>query len=128
MEGLNRAVESMFLAALPGYARQPRPGKRAARPKDEVLLSFEDFTARLLTWTLWWKTEHRSAAMIQLAAINLMTRRLTHEAHQLARQLNEMKQTTENQTLAQGLVAVTMPFSRFCTLVKPASLSACAQR
>ena len=25
VEGLNRAVESMFLAALPGYARQPRP-------------------------------------------------------------------------------------------------------
>ncbi|WP_225080787.1 hypothetical protein [Streptomyces sp. CoT10] len=30
VEGLNRAVESMFLAALPGYARQPRPGKRAS--------------------------------------------------------------------------------------------------
>ncbi|MFB6842122.1 transposase family protein [Streptomyces sp. NPDC056361] len=29
VEGLNRAVESMFLTALPGYARQPRPGKRA---------------------------------------------------------------------------------------------------
>ncbi|MFC7920856.1 transposase family protein [Streptomyces cinereoruber] len=39
VEGLNRTVESMFLAALPGYARQPRP----ARPKDEVLLDFEDF-------------------------------------------------------------------------------------
>nr|WP_242514840.1 Mu transposase C-terminal domain-containing protein [Streptomyces rimosus] len=59
VEGLNRAVESMFLAALPGYARQPRPGKRPSRPKDEVLLSFEDFTARLLAWTRWWNTEHR---------------------------------------------------------------------
>ncbi|MBT2429628.1 DDE-type integrase/transposase/recombinase [Streptomyces sp. ISL-112] len=58
VEGLNRAVESMFLAALPGYARQPRPGKRPSRPKDEVLLSFEDFTARLLDWTRWWNTEH----------------------------------------------------------------------
>ncbi|MFE7245281.1 hypothetical protein [Streptomyces sp. NPDC057580] len=29
VEGLNRAVESMFLAALPGYVRQPRPGWRA---------------------------------------------------------------------------------------------------
>ncbi|UXY32401.1 hypothetical protein N8I87_41880 [Streptomyces sp. HUAS TT20] len=38
VEVLNRAVESMFLAALPGYARQPRPGKRSSRPKDEVLL------------------------------------------------------------------------------------------
>ncbi|MFD9543481.1 Mu transposase C-terminal domain-containing protein [Streptomyces sp. NPDC060022] len=63
VEGLNRAVEGMFLAALPGYARQPRPGKRASRPKDEVLLSFEDFTARLLAWTLWWNTEHRPAPL-----------------------------------------------------------------
>ncbi|WP_327321139.1 hypothetical protein OG735_00420 [Streptomyces sp. NBC_01210] len=63
VEGLNRAVESMFLAALPGYARQPRPGKRASRPKDEVLLGFEDFTARLLAWTLWWNTEHRPAPL-----------------------------------------------------------------
>ncbi|WP_373432376.1 Mu transposase C-terminal domain-containing protein [Streptomyces afghaniensis] len=59
VEGLNRAVEPMLLAALPGYARQPRPGKRASRPKDEVLLGFEDFTARLLDWTRWWNTEHR---------------------------------------------------------------------
>jgi putative transposase len=63
VEGLNRAVESMFLAALPGYARQPRPGKRASRQKDEVLLGFEDFTARLLAWTLWWNTEHRPAPL-----------------------------------------------------------------
>ncbi|MFG3207297.1 Mu transposase C-terminal domain-containing protein [Streptomyces sp. NPDC048192] len=63
VEGLNRAVESMFLAALPGYARQPRPGKRASRPKDEVLLGFEDFTARLLAWTSWWNTEHRPAPL-----------------------------------------------------------------
>ncbi|MFD4977924.1 transposase family protein, partial [Streptomyces sp. NPDC058424] len=61
VEGLNRAVESMFLAALPGYVRQPRPGKRVSRPMDEVLLGFEDFTARLLDWTLWWNTEHRPA-------------------------------------------------------------------
>ncbi|WSL44242.1 Mu transposase C-terminal domain-containing protein [Streptomyces sp. NBC_01268] len=53
----------MFLAALPGYARQPRPGKRAARAKDEVLLSFEDFTARLLDWTRWWNAEHRPAPL-----------------------------------------------------------------
>ncbi|MGY4907009.1 transposase [Streptomyces sp. 900116325] len=63
VEGLNRAVENMFLAALPGYARQPRPGKRPSRPKDEVLLGFEDFTARLLAWTLWWNTEHRPAPL-----------------------------------------------------------------
>ncbi|GAA4119884.1 Mu transposase C-terminal domain-containing protein [Streptomyces hundungensis] len=63
VEGLNRAVESMFLAALPGYARQPRPGKRSSRPKDEVLLGFEDFTARLLDWTRWWNTEHQPAPL-----------------------------------------------------------------
>ncbi|MFE9500355.1 Mu transposase C-terminal domain-containing protein [Streptomyces collinus] len=63
VEGLNRAVEDMFLASLPGYARQPRPGKRPSRPKDEVLLGFEDFTARLLEWTRWWNTEHRPAPL-----------------------------------------------------------------
>ncbi|MFE0686418.1 Mu transposase C-terminal domain-containing protein [Streptomyces sp. NPDC058961] len=63
VEGLNRAVESMFLAALPGYARQPRPGKRASRPKDEVLLGFEEFTAQLLAWTRSWNTEHQPAPL-----------------------------------------------------------------
>ncbi|WSP96125.1 Mu transposase C-terminal domain-containing protein (plasmid) [Streptomyces sp. NBC_01232] len=58
VEGLNRAVESMFLAALPGYVRQPRPGRRRTRPTDEVLLDFEDFTARLLDWVAWWNTSH----------------------------------------------------------------------
>ncbi|MFD4976898.1 Mu transposase C-terminal domain-containing protein, partial [Streptomyces sp. NPDC058424] len=33
------------------------------RPMDEVLLGFEDFTARLLDWTLWWNTEHRPAPL-----------------------------------------------------------------
>ncbi|MER7481261.1 transposase family protein [Streptomyces sp. NPDC126510] len=63
VEGLNRAAESMLLASLPGYARQPRPGKRSSRPKDEVLLGFEDFTTQLLAWTLWWNTEHRPAPL-----------------------------------------------------------------
>uniref|UniRef100_UPI003F491343 hypothetical protein n=1 Tax=Streptomyces sp. CA-141956 TaxID=3240051 RepID=UPI003F491343 len=58
VEGLNRAVESTFLAALPGYVRQPRPGRRRARPKDEALLDFEDFTACLLDWVAWWSTSH----------------------------------------------------------------------
>lgn len=63
VEGVNRAVESMFLASLSGSARQSHPGKRASRPKDEVLLGFEDFTVRLLAWTLWWNTEHRPAPL-----------------------------------------------------------------
>ncbi|MFE5098073.1 Mu transposase C-terminal domain-containing protein [Streptomyces sp. NPDC056638] len=63
VEGLNRAVESMFLAALPGYAHQPRPGKRPSWPKEELLLSFEDFTGRLLDWTGWWNTTHQPAPL-----------------------------------------------------------------
>ncbi|MEV4927267.1 hypothetical protein [Streptomyces roseoverticillatus] len=63
VEGLNRAVEPMLLVALPGYIHQPRPGKRPCRPKDEVLLGFEDFTARLLDWTRWWNAEHRPAPL-----------------------------------------------------------------
>ncbi|MGW1093869.1 Mu transposase C-terminal domain-containing protein [Streptomyces sp. NPDC002596] len=63
VEGLNRSVEMMFWAALPGYVRQPRPGKRGARPKDEVLLDFEEFTARLLEWVQWWNTVHQPAPL-----------------------------------------------------------------
>ncbi|MFJ9523573.1 transposase family protein [Kitasatospora sp. NPDC101801] len=37
VEGLNRSVERMFLASLPGYIHQPRPGKRPKAPKDEAL-------------------------------------------------------------------------------------------
>ncbi|MFE4925360.1 Mu transposase C-terminal domain-containing protein [Streptomyces sp. NPDC056661] len=57
--GLNRAVESMFLVALPGYVRQPRRGRRWARAcKGEVLVDFEEFTSRLLEWVVWWNTCH----------------------------------------------------------------------
>ncbi|WP_406210609.1 Mu transposase C-terminal domain-containing protein [Kitasatospora sp. NBC_01560] len=63
VEGLNRSVERMYLAALPGYAHQPRPGGRP-RPVDQsALLSFEEFTAGLLTWVAWWNTEHRPAPL-----------------------------------------------------------------
>lgn len=41
VEGLNRAVESMFLAALPGYVCQPRPSRRRAWPGKEALLDPE---------------------------------------------------------------------------------------
>ncbi|WP_392748990.1 Mu transposase C-terminal domain-containing protein [Streptomyces sp. LN590] len=63
VEGLNRSVERMFLAALPGYVRQPRPGKRPGCPKGEVLLGFEVFTARLLAWVQWWNTVHQPAPL-----------------------------------------------------------------
>ncbi|MFD5934152.1 transposase [Streptomyces sp. NPDC060333] len=32
VEGLNRPVESMFFASLPGHVRQPRPGRRRVGP------------------------------------------------------------------------------------------------
>lgn len=59
VENLNRAADRMLFAALPGYARQPRPGKRPSRPRNEALLGFEDFTARLLEWAQWWNAFHR---------------------------------------------------------------------
>jgi hypothetical protein len=30
-----------------------------SRPREQVLVGFEDFTARLLEWVSWWNTEHR---------------------------------------------------------------------
>ncbi|MFF3653618.1 Mu transposase C-terminal domain-containing protein [Streptomyces sp. NPDC002181] len=63
VEGLNRAVESMFLAALPGYVRQPRPGRRPGQLKAEGLLGFEDFTVRLLGWVEWWNAVHQPAPL-----------------------------------------------------------------
>ncbi|WSG86678.1 transposase family protein (plasmid) [Streptomyces sp. NBC_01727] len=71
VEGLNRAVESMFLAALPGYVHQPRPGRRRARPKDEVLLGFEEFTARLLDWVSWWNTSHHPGPLKGRSALEV---------------------------------------------------------
>ncbi|MFC6593295.1 Mu transposase C-terminal domain-containing protein [Kitasatospora paranensis] len=63
VEGLNRSVERMHLAALPGYAHQPRPGRRPQPVDRSALLSFEEFTAGLLTWVTWWNTEHRPAPL-----------------------------------------------------------------
>lgn len=63
VEGLNRSVERMHLAALPGYVHQPRPGRRP-RPADRHgLLSFEEFTTGLIAWVVWWNTEHRPAPL-----------------------------------------------------------------
>ncbi|GAA1248431.1 hypothetical protein GCM10009646_40230 [Streptomyces aureus] len=39
VEGLNRVLESMFLAALPGYARQPRPARHQAVARRLVALT-----------------------------------------------------------------------------------------
>ena len=44
---------------------------------------------------------HRSEAMIHLAMIDLMTRRLTRDHPELAALLSQMKRTPENQTLTK---------------------------
>ncbi|MFC5665009.1 Mu transposase C-terminal domain-containing protein [Kitasatospora misakiensis] len=63
VEGLNRSVERMHLAALPGYVHRPRPGRRPGPADRSALLSFEEFTAGLLAWAVWWNTEHRPAPL-----------------------------------------------------------------
>ncbi|WP_437026070.1 Mu transposase C-terminal domain-containing protein [Streptomyces bungoensis] len=69
VENLNRAVDRMLFAALPGYTltpAKPRPGRRKGagrRPETSGVLSFQDFTAEVLAWTHWWNTEHRPRAL-----------------------------------------------------------------
>ncbi|MFF7724900.1 Mu transposase C-terminal domain-containing protein [Streptomyces luteogriseus] len=70
VENLNRAVDRMLFAALPGYTLTPatlRPGRRrkgtGPGPETSGVLSFEDFTAEVLAWTYWWNTEHRPRAL-----------------------------------------------------------------
>ncbi|MFI5534612.1 Mu transposase C-terminal domain-containing protein [Kitasatospora sp. NPDC051853] len=61
VENLNHCVTVMFLVAQPGYLHAPtattRPQSRRADPAE--VLSFTEFTARLLRWVSWWNTEHR---------------------------------------------------------------------
>ncbi|WP_228044870.1 Mu transposase C-terminal domain-containing protein [Streptomyces ferrugineus] len=70
VENLNRAVDRMLFAALPGYTLTPaqlRTSRRrkgtGPRPETSGALSFEDFTAEVLAWTCWWNTEHRPRAL-----------------------------------------------------------------
>ncbi|MET7694971.1 Mu transposase C-terminal domain-containing protein [Streptomyces sp. NPDC005483] len=70
VENLNRAVDRMLFAALPGYILTPatlRPGRRRKRagrnPDASGFLSFEDFTGEVLAWTCWWNSEHRPRAL-----------------------------------------------------------------
>ncbi len=70
VENLNRAVDRMLFAALPGYTLTPtkhrstRRSKGAGRrPDASGAMSFRDFTAQVLTWTHWWNTEHRPKAL-----------------------------------------------------------------
>ncbi|MFJ4597746.1 MULTISPECIES: Mu transposase C-terminal domain-containing protein [unclassified Kitasatospora] len=61
VENLNHCVTAMFLVAQPGYLHAPtattRPPSRRSDPAD--VLSFTEFTARLLGWVRWWNTDHR---------------------------------------------------------------------
>ncbi|MEU7723079.1 Mu transposase C-terminal domain-containing protein [Streptomyces tibetensis] len=70
VENLNRAVDRMLFAALPGYTRtstKPRSGRRrkdaGRKPETSGAMSFQDFTAEVLAWTHWWNTEHRPKAL-----------------------------------------------------------------
>ncbi|MFE0678662.1 Mu transposase C-terminal domain-containing protein [Streptomyces sp. NPDC058867] len=68
VENLNRAVDRMLFAALPGYTPAPagpRSRRRSAggRPETSGAMPFEDFTAEVLAWTHWWNTEHRPRAL-----------------------------------------------------------------
>ncbi|WP_425554920.1 transposase [Kitasatospora putterlickiae] len=61
VENLNHCVVDMFLVAQPGYLHAPAAttGPRPRRGDLDGLLSFAEFTARLLDWVRWWNTEHR---------------------------------------------------------------------
>ncbi|GAA3386772.1 Mu transposase C-terminal domain-containing protein [Streptomyces roseoviridis] len=70
VENLNRAVDRMLFAALPGYTLTPtkhRSGRRSKgavrKPETSGAMSFQDFTAEVLAWTHWWNTEHRPQAL-----------------------------------------------------------------
>ncbi|MEU1258781.1 Mu transposase C-terminal domain-containing protein [Streptomyces chartreusis] len=67
VENLNRAVDRMLFAALPGYtlARTPHTSRRTNRSatSNSGHLSFEDFTAEVLQWTRWWNTAHQPRAL-----------------------------------------------------------------
>ncbi|MCK7628169.1 Mu transposase C-terminal domain-containing protein [Streptomyces sp. RS10V-4] len=69
VENLNRAVDRMLFAALPGYTltpTKPRSGRRhkgVGKPETSGAMSFQDFTAEVLAWTHWWNTEHRPQAL-----------------------------------------------------------------
>lgn len=63
VENLNGCVVDMFCVALPGYTRAPsatpRPrSKKADTTVSAAVLSFAEFTEKLLAWVAWWNTEH----------------------------------------------------------------------
>ncbi|MBW5484424.1 Mu transposase C-terminal domain-containing protein [Streptomyces bambusae] len=65
VENLNRCVDRMLFAVLPGYTLtpKPRPAKKKPDPDEPVPLTFAEFTAEVLNWARWWNTEHRPAGL-----------------------------------------------------------------
>ncbi|MGW5347397.1 Mu transposase C-terminal domain-containing protein [Streptomyces sp. NPDC004050] len=65
VENLNRCVDRMLFAVLPGYTLtpKPRPAKKKPAPDEPVPLTFAEFTAEVLDWARWWNTEHRPAGL-----------------------------------------------------------------
>lgn len=65
VENLNRCVDRMLFAVLPGYTLtpKPRPAKKKRDPDEPVPLTFAEFTAEVLDWAWWWNSEHRPAGL-----------------------------------------------------------------
>lgn len=63
VENLNRCVDRMLFAVLPGYTLTPKPRRTKKKPDPDapVPLTFAEFTAELLDWAQWWNTEHHPA-------------------------------------------------------------------
>ncbi|MGW7261774.1 transposase [Streptomyces sp. NPDC054834] len=62
VENLNRSADRMLFAALPGYTVTPSPRRSKKESADcdaPPPLTFTEFTAEVLAWTMWWNTEHR---------------------------------------------------------------------
>ncbi|MFE7516020.1 Mu transposase C-terminal domain-containing protein [Streptomyces sp. NPDC057540] len=66
VENLNRCVDRMLFAALPGYTLTPRPRhtkRKSNQDAAHLQLTFEEFTTEVLDWARWWNTEHRPALL-----------------------------------------------------------------
>lgn len=58
VETINGAAEKMLFAALPRYTHRQKQINGAVVDPAQPPMSFEAFTAEVLTWVRWWNTEH----------------------------------------------------------------------
>ncbi|WP_373685332.1 Mu transposase C-terminal domain-containing protein [Streptomyces lunaelactis] len=58
VENLNRSVDRMLFAALPGYTVTPAPRRVKNAADSPPPLTFTEFTTEVLAWTRWWNTDH----------------------------------------------------------------------